>query len=123
MREGQIETTTIPKNPLDVLAQQIVAIVAAADRSTGRRKKSDPAEDEDVEAGVSGDAVLVDDVEALIRRAYPFRDLPRSSLEAVLDLLDGRYPPAEFSELRPRLVWDRVAARCAHAAARGSSRS
>jgi ATP-dependent Lhr-like helicase len=109
MREGQIETTTIPKNPLDVLAQQIVAIVAAADRSTGRRRKADQPEGDDAEAGVSNDAVLVDDVEALIKRAYPFRDLPRSSLEAVLDLLDGRYPSAEFSELRPRLVWDRVA--------------
>ncbi|MEH3052910.1 MAG: DEAD/DEAH box helicase [Patulibacter minatonensis] len=121
MREGQIETTTIPRNPLDVLAQQIVAIVAAADRSTGRRKtaaeKKAEAEalaaaeesGEELESGVSTDAVLVDDVEALLRRAYPFRDLPRSSLEAVLDLLDGRYPSAEFSELRPRLVWDRVA--------------
>ncbi len=109
MREGQIETTSIPRNPLDVLAQQIVAIVAAADRSTGRRKAKEAQDEEELDAGVSGDAVLVDDVEALIRRAYPFRDLPRSSLEAVLDLLDGRYPSAEFSELRPRLVWDRVA--------------
>ncbi len=125
MRDGDIETTTIPKNPLDVLAQQIVAIVAAADRTTtSRRRKPAPApaptlidpDDPSLgdaepgdDAGVSADAVLVDEVEALIRRAYPFRDLPRSSLEAVLDLLDGRYPSAEFSELRPRLVWDRVA--------------
>lgn len=110
MRDSAIETTTIPRNPLDVLAQQIVAIVAAADRSTSRRRGAAAEEaPEGEEAGVSGDAVLVDDVEALIRRAYPFRELPRSSLEAVLDLLDGRYPSAEFSELRPRLVWDRVA--------------
>ncbi|MBO9532613.1 MAG: DEAD/DEAH box helicase [Solirubrobacteraceae bacterium] len=130
MRDGAIETTTIPKNPLDVLAQQIVAIVAAADRSTTSRRgkprkvnapapeptlidPDDPSLGEQEEsaddAGVSTDAVLVDDVEALIKRAYPFRELPRSSFEAVLDLLDGRYPSAEFSELRPRLVWDRVA--------------
>ncbi len=106
MREGEIETTVIPKNPLDVLAQQIVAIVAAADRSNGRRRRGEEEPDDD---GVAAEGVSVDELEELVRRAYPFRDLPRSSLEAVLDLLDGRYPSAEFSELRPRLVWDRVA--------------
>ena len=108
MRTGQIETTTIPKNALDVLAQQIVAIVAAADRSVGSRRRSVTTKDEGEEEPTA-DAVLVDDVLALVRRAYPFRELPQSSFEAVLDLLDGRYPSAEFSELRPRLVWDRVA--------------
>ncbi|MDO9354399.1 MAG: DEAD/DEAH box helicase [Solirubrobacteraceae bacterium] len=109
MRTGSIETTTIPKNPLDVLAQQIVAIVAAADTSVASRRRKTVSPEEEAEEEASADSVLVDDVEALIRRAYPFRDLPRSSFEAVLDLLDGRYPSAEFSELRPRLVWDRVA--------------
>lgn len=108
MREGAIETTTIPKNALDVLAQQIVAIVAAADRSTSSRRKTVTTKDEGEEEPTA-DAVNVDDVLALVRRAYPFRELPESSFEAVLDLLDGRYPSAEFSELRPRLVWDRVA--------------
>ncbi|MEN0015819.1 MAG: helicase-related protein, partial [Solirubrobacteraceae bacterium] len=109
MRTGAIETTTIPKNALDVLAQQIVAIVAAADNSVASRRRETVTEKEEGEEETSADSVLVDDVEALIRRAHPYRDLPRSSLEAVLDLLDGRYPSAEFSELRPRLVWDRVA--------------
>src|SRR4051794_32430434 len=84
MEEGLIEETVIPRNPLDVLAQQIVAICA----------------DEDV---------TVDDLLALVRRAYPFRDLSRVQLENVLDMLAGRYPSDEFAELRPRIVWDRTA--------------
>ena len=84
MREGAIEETRIPRNPLDVLAQQIVAICA----------------DEDVS---------VDDLHALVRRAYPFSDLSRAQLENVLDMLAGRYPSDEFAELRPRVIWDRTA--------------
>ena len=78
MREGAIEETRIPRNPLDVLAQQIVAICA----------------DEEVS---------VDDLHALVRRAYPFSDLSRAQLENVLDMLAGRYPSDEFAELRPRV--------------------
>ncbi|HZG36204.1 MAG TPA: DEAD/DEAH box helicase [Gaiellaceae bacterium] len=84
MRGGEIEETTIPRNPLDVLAQQIVAIVA----------------DEEVE---------VDELHRLVRGAYPFADLSRQQLENVLDMLAGRYPSDEFAELRPRIVWDRTA--------------
>jgi ATP-dependent Lhr-like helicase len=83
MRAGEIEETKIPRNPLDVLAQQIVAIAA----------------DEEVR---------VDDLHALVRRAYPFADLSRAQLENVLDMLAGRYPSDEFAELRPRIVWDRT---------------
>jgi ATP-dependent helicase Lhr and Lhr-like helicase len=84
MREGAIEETVIPRNPLDVLAQQIVAIAA----------------DEEIS---------VDDLHALAREAYPFADLSRAQLENVLDMLAGRYPSDEFAELRPRIVWDRTA--------------
>src|SRR4051794_31104999 len=84
MREGLIEETQIPRNPLDVLAQQVVAICA----------------DEEIR---------VDDLHALVRGAYPFSDLPRAQLENVLDMLAGRYPSDEFAELRPRIVWDRTA--------------
>jgi len=83
MREGEIEETRIPRNPLDVLSQQIVAIAA----------------DEEIS---------VDDLHALVTRAYPFRDLSRAQLENVLDMLAGRYPSDEFAELRPRIVWDRT---------------
>jgi ATP-dependent Lhr-like helicase len=84
MREGAIEETAIPRNPLDVLAQQIVAVCA----------------DEEIE---------VDELHRLVRRAYPFAELSRVQLENVLDMLAGRYPSDEFAELRPRIVWDRTA--------------
>jgi ATP-dependent Lhr-like helicase len=84
MREGAIEETRIPRNPLDVLSQQIVAICA----------------DEEVS---------VDELHELVRCAYPFSDLSRDQLENVLDMLAGRYPSDEFAELRPRIVWDRTA--------------
>ena len=84
MRAGKIEALRVPANPLDVLAQQIVAMTAMDDWS-------------------------VSDLEALVRRATPFAGLTRGVLESVLDMLAGRYPSDEFAELRPRLVWDRAA--------------
>ncbi|MGH3102220.1 MAG: helicase-related protein, partial [Thermoleophilia bacterium] len=86
MREGLIETTVVPRNPLDVLAQQVVAMAASAD-------------DED-------QPLLVDDLHALLGRTHSFSELSRQNLENVLDMLDGRYPSEEFGELRPRIVWD-----------------
>jgi ATP-dependent helicase Lhr and Lhr-like helicase len=91
MREAAIETTVVPRNALDVLAQQIVAIAAASP-------------DDAV-----GGSVSVDDIYALVTRTYSYSELGRAQLENVLDMLDGRYPSNEFSELRPRIVWDRVA--------------
>jgi ATP-dependent Lhr-like helicase len=93
MREGAIEPTVVPRNPLDVLAQQIVAIAAAAEDS------EDP----------QGGGIEVDELYALITRTYTYAELPRRGLENVLDMLDGRYPSAEFGDLRPRIVWDRLA--------------
>ncbi|KJK58296.1 DEAD/DEAH box helicase [Saccharothrix sp. ST-888] len=84
MRAGRIEAMRIPRNPLDVLAQQLVAITAL-------------------------DTWDVDELLALVRRAAPFATLPQSAFDAVLDMLAGRYPSDAFAELRPRLVWDRVA--------------
>ncbi len=84
MREGAIEALRIPANPLDVLAQQIVAMAAV-------------------------DTWNVDELLVLVRRAAPFAALPESAYTSVLDMLAGRYPSDAFAELRPRLVWDRVA--------------
>ncbi|WP_405405732.1 DEAD/DEAH box helicase [Streptomyces sp. NBC_01104] len=84
MRTGSIEALRIPSNPLDVLAQQLVAMVAL-------------------------DSWQVDDLLAVTRRAAPFASLPESAFTAVLDMLAGRYPSDAFAELRPRVVWDRVA--------------
>ncbi len=83
MVSGQIESISVPANPLDVLAQHTVA------------------------AG-SIDTVEVEHWFELVRRSAPFSSLPRSAFEATLDLVTGRYPSDEFAELRPRLVWDRV---------------
>ncbi|MFI6088945.1 ATP-dependent helicase [Streptomyces sp. NPDC051218] len=84
MRTGSIESLRIPANPLDVLAQQLVATVSL-------------------------DTWQVDDLLALVRRAASFASLPESAFTAVLDMLAGRYPSDAFAELRPRVVWDRVA--------------
>jgi ATP-dependent Lhr-like helicase len=84
MRDGGIEELKVPRNPLDVLAQQVVAMTALDDWQ-------------------------VDELEAVVRRAAPFSGLTRPVLEAVLDMLAGRYPGEEFAGLRPRVVWDRVA--------------
>jgi ATP-dependent Lhr-like helicase len=92
MREGRIEPTVVPRNPLDVLCQQIVAIAAGVE----------------VDAG-DAPPLLVDDLYALVTRTYTYAELSRELLENVLDMLDGRYPSQEFGELRPRIVWDRVA--------------
>nr|MBA3304201.1 DEAD/DEAH box helicase [Acidimicrobiia bacterium] len=83
MEQGLVEATRYPRNPVDVLAQQIVAMCALDDWS-------------------------VDDVAALVRRAAPFADISDVILAEVLDLLAGRYPSEEFAELRPRIVWDRA---------------
>ncbi len=83
MVAGGIEATTYPRNPLDVLAQQVVAMCAL-------------------------ESWQVDDLAAVVRRAAPFASLPQSAFEAVLDMLSGRYPSDDFAELRPRITWDRV---------------
>ncbi len=86
MRDGLIEETRYLRNPLDVLAQQIVAIA-------------------------SMEEVAVDELAAMVRRSAGYADLTDDVLDAVLDLLAGRYPSEEFGELRPRIVWDRIGGR------------
>jgi ATP-dependent Lhr-like helicase len=83
MLRGDVEPSRYPRNPLDVLAQQVVAMVATDDW-------------------------LVDDLFATVRRAAPYAELSRRVFDGVLDMLSGRYPSDEFAELRPRITWDRV---------------
>jgi ATP-dependent Lhr-like helicase len=83
MIRGEVEETLYLRNPLDVLAQQIVAIVAM-------------------------DPIDVDELYGLVRRSACFGELARGSFEGVLDMLSGRYPSDEFAELRPRITWDRT---------------
>ena len=82
MREGLIEKTEVPRNPLDVLAQQVVAMCAADD-------------------------LTVDELYELVRRSYNFASLSREQLEGVLGMLAGQYPSDEFADLKPRILWDR----------------
>src|SRR5437867_3969379 len=83
MLEGRIESTVVPRKPLDVLAQHIVAMCAL-------------------------DEWDVEELGRVVRRAYPYSDLGPRAFESVLDMLSGRYPSDQFAELRPRIVWDRV---------------
>ena len=83
MLEGRIESTAVPRKPLDVLAQQVVAMCAM-------------------------DEWDVDELGRVVRRAYPYSDLGPRAFESVLDMLSGRYPSDEFVDLRPRIAWDRV---------------
>ena len=82
MLEGEVESIRVPDSALDVLAQQIVAMVAV-------------------------DAWKVDELERVVHRTASYRELSRQALTGVLDMLSGRYPSDEFAELRPRLTWDR----------------
>ena len=82
MAEGAIETLAVPRNPLDVLAQQVVAMASVRPWP-------------------------VSELARVLRRAANFRDLPDAALRGVLDMLSGLYPSHEFAELRPRINWDR----------------
>jgi ATP-dependent Lhr-like helicase len=86
MRAGEVEETFYPRNPIDVLAQQIVAMV-------------------------SMESLPVDALFERVRKAAPFADLPRAAFESILDMLSGRYPSDDFADLRPRVIWDRIGGR------------
>jgi ATP-dependent Lhr-like helicase len=105
MHEGHVESTRFLRNPLDVLAQQMVAVVAhpplpAAEVARRRKRK---AGEEEEPPGISYEALL-----ALVRSAAPFAGLSIAAFDGVLDMLAGRYPSDEFAELRPRVTWDRT---------------
>jgi ATP-dependent Lhr-like helicase len=106
MHEGKIEPTVVPRNALDVLAQQIVAIAVSAEPA-GRTTTTTTSDASD--GTQEGTGVSVEDLYALITSTYSYAELSRELLENVLDMLDGRYPSQEFGELRARIVWDRVA--------------
>ena len=104
MHEGHVESTRFLRNPLDVLAQQIVAVIAhppltiaLADKRTGAKS------DEDASPGIAY-AALFD----LVRGSAPYAGISRAVFDGVLDMLAGRYPSDEFAELRPRITWDRT---------------
>jgi ATP-dependent Lhr-like helicase len=97
MHEGHVESTRFLRNPLDVLAQQIVATIAQPPASVTQHA------DEGDGGGISYSALL-----ELVRGAAPFAGLSQAAFNGVLDMLAGRYPSDEFAELRPRITWDRT---------------
>jgi ATP-dependent Lhr-like helicase len=66
MAAGRVEEIRVPMNCLDVLAQQLVALAAMDDWN-------------------------VHDLYALVRRAYPYRDLSPQAFETTLEMISGRY--------------------------------
>ena len=83
MLEGALEPLRVPRNALDVLAQQIVAICTVEEQT-------------------------LTSLSTLLRRSYCYAELTDESLRAVLDMLSGRYPSTEFADLKPRVTWDRT---------------
>jgi ATP-dependent Lhr-like helicase len=102
MHEGLVESTRFLRNPLDVLAQQIVATVAQPP------SMREPVRSQTVASGDISPGISVAELFALVRRAAPFSALSRTAFIGVLDSLAGRYPSDEFAELRPRITWDRA---------------
>jgi len=83
MLKGELEPFRMPSNALDVLAQQIAAHCVAGERTVG-------------------------EIQRLVSRAGPYRELSRAALESVLDMLSGRFPSSDFADLKPLLAWDRA---------------
>lgn len=107
MREGLIEEMHSPRNPLDVLAQQTVAAVAAAEVAPVTVRGVQPGAEGFGEADSVG-GLDADTWYSMVRRAWPYRDLAREVFDSVIDLVSGVYPSADFSELKPRVVYDRI---------------
>jgi ATP-dependent Lhr-like helicase len=104
MHEGHVESTRFLRNPLDVLAQQMVAVIAHPPLGVAdAERRAKRASEEEESPGISYSALF-----ALVRGAAPFVGLSRSVFDGVLDMLAGRYPSDEFAELRPRITWDRM---------------
>src|SRR6266702_1997553 len=104
MHEGHVESTRFLRNPLDVLAQQIVAVIAHPPLNVVEAERRSRAKaEEDASPGIGYAALL-----ALVRGAAPFAGLSRALFDGVLDMLAGRYPSDEFAELRPRVTWNRT---------------
>jgi ATP-dependent helicase Lhr and Lhr-like helicase len=83
MLSARIEETDVPRNALDVLAQQIVAMCSDAPRT-------------------------VDEIRRVVRRAHAYADLADDALDGVLEMLSGGFPSTDLADLRPRLAWDRT---------------
>lgn len=87
MAAGALEATTLVRNPIDVLAQQLVAMTAVAP-ATG---------------------LAVEDAFALVRRSANYHALPREIFDSVVGMLAGDYPATDFAGLAAQVDYDRTA--------------
>ncbi|MCU0643552.1 MAG: hypothetical protein MUC94_04770, partial [bacterium] len=83
MHRGDVSPIKISRNCLDILAQQIIAIIAM--KPWG-----------------------VEQLYHFVRQAYPYQNLPKAHFYSVLEMISGRYPATAFKDLKPRISWDRV---------------
>jgi ATP-dependent Lhr-like helicase len=108
IRQGDLDRLMIPDSPLDILAQQIVAICASArsaavSAAVGGASLPDdlashPLDKVGEDASATEGGLDEDELFSLVRRAYPYRNLTRETYEAVLEMLSegiasrrGRY--------------------------------
>ena len=104
MHEGHVESTRFLRNPIDVLAQQMVAVVAHPPlRVEDAERRAKRRTEEEASPGISYEGLL-----GLVRSAAPYAGMSQAVFDGVLDMLAGRYPSDEFAELRPRVTWDRT---------------
>lgn len=82
-REGKIERLNPPEGCLDVMAQHLVSMAAFC-------------------------GYEVDDVMKLLPRAWPFRNVTREDVKAVLCMLAGDYEHKKDIPVRPRILYDRI---------------
>ncbi|MEN6520207.1 MAG: DEAD/DEAH box helicase [Armatimonadota bacterium] len=83
MIDGDVEPISVPKNCLDILAQQIVAMAAIEDTYWG-------------------------DIYRTVKRTYTFKELSEEAFNLTLQLVTGRYPSKAFKDLRARVSLDRL---------------
>src|SRR5437899_6363163 len=98
IRSGELDRLIFPESSLDVLAQQIVACCAAAGSAAvpaavveaSRRhqsRKNEPGVTAGVDAGATSGGWDEDELFALVKGAYPYRNLARETFDAVLTML------------------------------------
>ena len=104
MHEGHVESTRFLRNPLDVLAQQMVAVIAHPPLGAAAAEDRSKGLSEEAQSPGIGYADLL----AMMRGAAPYAGMTQTVFDGVLDMLAGRYPSDEFAELRPRVTWDRT---------------
>ena len=117
MLAGDLEPLQVVTNALDVLAQQTVAMTAQATHRVGQGSGGTGEAAGSGDAADSGDSrntlhpgmVEVEEWFRTVRWAHPYAALPREAFDGVIELVSGRYPSTDFSDLRPKVIYDPVA--------------